>query len=106
VIIATIDGRLANDAALNYTDNGSPHVDFDVIANFYVPNENQPGSLSVRCTLWREAENLVQHLTKGRQVFVIGEMRFSIYEGQRKNYINADCNVYKVTLGALPRGER
>lgn len=104
MFVASFDGRLTSDAEMRYTPTGNAVINFTVMTDFYFPGENEPKSMPVRCSIWREAEKLVQNLTKGRQLFIIGDCRFSVYQGKGNIGINIDCNVHRVTLGALPKG--
>ena len=103
MFIASFSGRLTKDADYRVTDQGRFHCDFTVAVDMWFPGEQEPAVIYVRCTFWGEKDKLAPHLTRGRQVFVVGSCRLSLGQDKGKLYQNVDCNVQQVDLGALPQ---
>jgi len=104
VFIGSFDGRLARDAEQKNTPNGNRLFSFVVMTEFCFPGKEEPVALGIDCTIWGDRESLLPHMTKGRQVFVVGDCRFSVYNHQGGTGLNLECNVHRVTFGALPKG--
>ena len=82
----TIVGNLADDPELRYTPAGVALVKFPVASTPRVldrtTGEYRDGDpLFLTCTAWRElAEHVVESLTKGARVVVVGRLRLSRWE--------------------------
>lgn len=100
--IITIAGRLGRDAELRNT-NGS-----DPVCGFSVAVDGRQGREKVtnwyRVSLWgKRGEVLVQYLTKGAQVTVVGEFSLSEYEGKPQLNVRAS----EIALqGGKPEGDQ
>lgn len=74
----TFLGNLGTDPDHRFTQNGVPVTHFDLAVNRVWTDdagEKQEKTTWVRVTCWRKlAETCGEHLTKGRQVLVIGEL--------------------------------
>ncbi|NLE75458.1 MAG: single-stranded DNA-binding protein [Chloroflexi bacterium] len=75
----TIIGNLGSDPQMRYTPNGVPVTSFSVATNRKWTNpDGSAGEETVwwRVSAWRKlAETCNQYLSKGRQVFIEGEMK-------------------------------
>jgi single-strand DNA-binding protein len=71
-------GNLGSDPEMRYTPSGVPVVSFNLAVNKNWVNQEgqrQDKTIWFRVTAWRKlAENVSQYLSKGRQVFVVGEL--------------------------------
>lgn len=73
----TIVGRLGKDPEMRYLQDGTPVTDFSVAVDGW--NDK---TTWFRVTCWRKlAEVTYNHLKKGRQVLVVGEIDASAYAG-------------------------
>lgn len=96
----TIIGRVGRDPQMRYTPDGTPVTDFSVATTTTLSKEtraecpagwkesyngrNWELTIWWRVTCWRGlAETVNQYLTKGRQVFVEGEVSGTDENGQR-----------------------
>ena len=74
----TLIGNLGNDPEMRYTSSGVPVASFSLAVNKSWTSQDgtkQDKTTWFRVTTWRkQAEIVSQYLTKGRQVFVIGEI--------------------------------
>jgi len=74
----TLLGNLGTDAEMRFTQSGIPVTHFDLAVNRVWTDdagEKQEKTVWVRVTCWRKlAETCGEHLSKGRQVLVIGEL--------------------------------
>ena len=92
--VFSFTGNLGRDAETRHTQNGNAVCGFPVAAKAgYGDNEQ---TVWIDCSLWgkRAEGGLVQHLTKGQQVAVHGELSTREHEG--KTYLQ--CRVNDVTL--------
>lgn len=76
-------GNVGRNPELRYTQAGVPVCDFSVATNKVWNNqagERQEETTWFRVTCWRGlAETVNEYLRKGRQVFVVGEIKASAY---------------------------
>lgn len=74
-------GRLGKDAELRYTGSGTPVAGFSAAVDSGYGDNKQ--TLWLDCSLWgKRGESLAPHLTKGKQVFVQGELGQREYNGK------------------------
>ena len=101
-------GRVAGDAELKYTGGGVPNLKFSFCINksFQQNGEwvNKPHFFN--CIVWgKYAEAMQKHLTKGRQIGIIGELAHNPWtdsEGRKHNDVNIIVN--SISLLAKPQG--
>lgn len=80
-----IIGRLCADPSLRYTNSGIPVCTFTVAVDRGYKREGQskPDTDFFDCEAWRKlAEIMANTLSKGRIVYIAGEMYFQTYEAQ------------------------
>ena len=112
-----IVGNLGRDPEMRYTPDGTPVTDFSVATNRRWNNpDGTQGEETVwfRVTAWRKlAETCNQYLTKGRQVFVEGQLHPDKETGGPRVWTANDGKPrasYEVTAATVrflggPRGE-
>lgn len=81
----TIIGRLAKDARLVETQNGTKFISFSIAANSKVNNVEKTTWYDVR--QFNYNERMVPYFTKGSSLVVIGELDATIEENNGKNYL-------------------
>ena len=90
--VFTFEGNIGKDAAIRYTQQGTPVASFSVPAKKgYGQNEK---TTWVRCNLWgKRAESLAERLVKGTLVGVTGELFVSEWEkdGQKNFSVEVDA---------------
>lgn len=103
-INTTVLGRLAADADLNFTGEGTPYVKFRLLANLGPKDKERVESVS--CVIWgKRAETLAPHLTKGRALLVNGEPVTSSWEKDGQKHYRTELRVDTVTfVGNKPNG--
>ncbi len=75
VNIAIISGRLVADPVLRTND------ELTSLSNFTVAINKGEKSDFVDCIAWgKTAEFLCEHFTKGKQIYVVGEIRTNVWE--------------------------
>ena len=93
-------GRIGRDAATRYTQGGKAVTGWSLAVDKGWGDRKE--TVWLDCSLWGErGEKLAEHLTKGAQIGVTGELGAREHEG--KTYITLD--VREVTLvGGKPQG--
>jgi single-strand DNA-binding protein len=82
-------GNLGRDPELRYTPNGSPVANFSVAVN--KKRDDNEVTAWFRVTCWGSlAEACNQYLSKGRQVFVEGELQADPSTGGPRTYTRND----------------
>lgn len=83
----TLIGNIGNVTPLNHTQTGTPYLNFSVAVNRRWKDRDgntHEQTIWYRCTVWaRHAEVLTNMLTKGRQVFVKGQLYHDDYGNPR-----------------------
>lgn len=75
-------GRIGKDAELRYSQDGKPVCSFSVAVDDGYSDKKS--TIWVRCSLWGErAEKLAPHLTKGKPVYVEGNLSHDDNGGPR-----------------------
>lgn len=98
-IITTINGNLVADPELRFTAKGDAVANFTVAVNERIKQGNEwvdgePSYFDV--TVWRKlAEAVVEQVSKGTGVIVVGKLRIESFEGKdgtkrRKPVLTAD----------------
>ena len=78
---AILLGRLTKDPELRYTANGTAVATFDLAINGKKRQDGSSEADFLPVVAWRErAEFAAQHLSKGRQVLVEGQIKTRSYE--------------------------
>lgn len=105
-IAVTLIGNLAKDPELRFTPSGEAVANFTVAVSKRVRDaagtwtEGPPSY--VRCSIWRQqAEHLVESLTKGNRVIVVGEMRQRDYEdrsGEKRSVWECEAQEVSASL--------
>ena len=95
----TIAGRITRDAVARTTQQGEKVTGFSVaVDDGYGQNKR---AMFFDCSLWgKRGDSLAQHLTKGAQVTVSGDLSTREHEG--KTYLTV--RVADVTLQGKPQG--
>ena len=95
----TIAGRITRDAVTRNTQQGEKVTGFSVaVDDGYGQNKR---AIFFDCSLWgKRGDSLAQHLTKGSQVTVSGDLSTREHEG--KTYLTV--RVADVTLQGKPQG--
>ena len=88
-------GRLTRDPQLKYTSNGTPVADLSLAINRFWSGQDgkrNEETTFVDVTLWsRQAELAAEYLSKGREVFIEGRLKFDQWdtpEGQRRSKLS------------------
>jgi single-stranded DNA-binding protein len=81
----TIIGRLAKDARIVETQNGTKFISFAIAANSKINNVDKTTWYDVR--QFNYNEKMVPYYTKGSSLVVIGELDATIEENNCKNYL-------------------
>ncbi|HGM3774710.1 TPA: single-stranded DNA-binding protein [Clostridioides difficile] len=96
----TLVGRLVADAELKYLPNsGTPKTTFSIAVDrrFKDKNGNKKTDF-IQCEqLGKHVENLVQYLTKGKQIYVFGELNIDNYKDENGCW----KSITKVNVNAL-----
>lgn len=97
----TIAGRITRDAVTRSTQQGEKVTGFSVaVDDGYGQNKR---AMFFDCSLWgKRGDSLAQHLTKGSQVTVSGDLSTREHEG--KTYLT--IRVADVTLQGKPQGNQ
>lgn len=100
----TASGRLTRDAELRYTPKKQAVLNFTLALDIGY-GENKTTEY-LECALWGErGEKVGEYLTKGRQVFVIGDGFFRSWNKGSKSGVNYCCNVDSLEFGSLPKAQ-
>ena len=100
LVQTTVVGRLTRDAELRQA-GGTQVCGFRVAATPY-----KSEALFFDCSIWgRRGEALVQYLTKGQQVVVVGDLTKREYEHNGERRVSLEINSTGVALVGA-RGER
>lgn len=103
----TISGRLTADPEIRYTPSGAAVANLTVASNArkFDKRTNEwvdQDPLFLRCSVWREqAENVVESLTKGDAVVVIGDLvqrSYETNEGQKRTVVELQAEEVAVSL--------
>ena len=96
-IQTTVLGRLAADADLAFTGEGTPYAKFRVLANVGPKDHERVESTS--CVIWgKRAEALAKHLTKGKAILVTGEPVTSSWEKDGQKHYRTEVKVDSLTF--------
>ena len=96
-IQTTVLGRLAADADLAFTGEGTPYAKFRVLANVGPKDHERVESTS--CVIWgKRAEALAKHLTKGKAILVTGEPVTSSWEKDGVKHYRTEVKVDSLTF--------
>ena len=96
-IQTTVLGRLAADADLAFTGEGTPYAKFRVLANVGPKDHERVESTS--CVIWgKRAEALAKHLTKGKAILVTGEPVTSSWEKDGAKHYRTEVKVDSLTF--------
>lgn len=96
-IQTTVLGRLAADADLAFTGEGTPYAKFRVLANVGPKDHERVESTS--CVIWgKRAEALAKHLTKGKALLVTGEPVTSSWEKDGQKHYKTELRVDSLTF--------
>ena len=88
----TVHGRLGGDAELHYLDNGTARLAFRLASNSF--RDQDKTATWYACTLWgTRAEKLNEHLTRGTELVVSGELTFRTYEHKGESRYSLDVDV-------------
>jgi len=105
----TLVGNLGNDPELRYTPSGVPVASFNLAVNKSVKKDDgsyADKTIWFRVTAWRkQAENVGQYLTKGKQVLVVGEVEESRAFTDRAGNNRASLEVTANTVRFLGGGK-
>lgn len=81
MIFATVTGRIGKDAVTRHTQKGDSVTGFNIASDFGYGDSKT--TIWVSASLWgKRGESLAQHLVKGAQVTVVGELSTEEYEGK------------------------
>ena len=81
MIYATVTGRIGKDAVTRQTQKGDSVTGFNIASDFGFGDNKS--TIWVNTSLWGvRGEKLAQHLVKGSQVTVVGELSTEEYEGK------------------------
>jgi single-strand DNA-binding protein len=100
-------GRLTGDAELKYLGNGTAKTAFSFCINksYMKGGEWQNKANFFRCIIWgKYGESMHKHLTKGRQIGIVGELDQNTWtdnSGVKHNEINIIVN--SISLMARPK---
>ncbi len=112
ICFVTLTGRLTRDAELRYAQNGNPIVRFSIAVNR--GKRNADGSWGEETTFFecsyfgKIAESVNSYLTKGRTVCVMGDFRYSRWDGndgQTRYRLEVIVNQLTLTGGQSRSGE-
>jgi single-strand DNA-binding protein len=93
----TVLGRLAADADLAYTGEGTPYLKFRLLSNLGPKDHERVESTS--CVMWgKRAESLAKHLTKGKAILVTGEPVTSSWEKDGAKHYRTEVKVDSLTF--------
>jgi single-strand DNA-binding protein len=103
-------GRLTRDAELKFTNNGQPVCNFSLVTDDKIKNAATGEYDSVPsfwdCQLWgKQAESLVQYLTKGKLIGLDGGLRIEQWEQDGQKRMKAKINVSNIILLATEKRE-
>lgn len=105
----TLSGRLTKDSELKYTQAGGAIVRFSLAVGR--AKRNADGSWGedtsfIDCTYFgKSAEAVSSYLTKGRQIFVNGELRQNRWESEGQTRSRVEVMVNNLVLASTPRSE-
>ena len=97
----TLSGHLGKNAEIKTTQSGESLLTFSLAVNEYTKNkatgERETYTNWFDCTMFGSAaENVVQYLTKGKQICLDGKLHFSSWEdaqtGQKRSKVNVRVN--------------
>jgi single-strand DNA-binding protein len=91
-------GRLGADAETRKTQGGTSVLSFRAANDVGVGDKKTTQWITCLIFGKRAEGRLVEFLTKGAQVFVTGELRAALSEGQNKTYMNLDLFVDRLDL--------
>lgn len=96
----TLIGNLGRDAELKYTPQGIAVCSFSVAVSEKAKGDQPEVTTWYRCQLWRErGEKLQEFLTKGKQVYVEGNLKLDTYTDKEGNTrVSPDVNVDRIEL--------
>lgn len=105
-------GRLTRDPELRYVPSGQPVASFTLAVDRpFVNQQGERGTDFIDIVAWRRlAEQVTQHLSKGRLVAVEGRLQIRSYEtqdGQKRKVaeVVADAVRFLDRKGPVPAGE-
>lgn len=103
-----LSGRFTRDAELKYLNNGTPLVSFTLAFNRSKKVGEEWGDEGnfIDATLFGMlGPNICQYMTKGKQVFVHGEIQQQRWETDGQSRSKIALIVRDIVLGQAPRGE-
>jgi len=108
----TLIGNIGSDVEMRFLPNGTPVSSFSLAVNKSWNDQEgnrQQKTTWFRVTAWRKlAEITAEHLTKGRQVLVVGEMQDAHAWTDKEGNARASLEVTAQTirfLGSRPESE-
>ena len=109
--VVVLVGRLTRDAELRYINTGTAVTKVSLAVNRRKKSGDQwtEEANFFDVTIWgKQAETLAQYLTKGKQIGVQGELRFSKWEqdGQPRSKVEVVANSVQLLGGGSSGGSR
>jgi len=99
-------GRLTRDAELKYTSGGMAVAKFSIAVNRSVKKGDayEETASFFDCILWGKfAEAMNQHLTKGKQVMISGELNQTRWEQDGQARSRVEITIDRLMLGGSPQ---
>lgn len=98
-------GRLVRDPELRYTSNGTPVCNFRIaVDRNYTNRDGERDTDFIDIVTWRKlAENVAQHLGKGRLVGIDGRLQIRRSEKDNRTYINPEVVAENVQFLDWPK---
>jgi single-strand DNA-binding protein len=100
-------GRLTGNAELKYTSNGVACLRFSICINksYMKGGEWVNKANFFNCVVWgKYAEAMQKHLTKGRQIGVIGELDYNTWtDGKGSKHHDVTIVINSISLMAQPK---
>lgn len=92
-----IKGRLTADPELSNTSTGIEYCKFTVAVDRYAGKDKERETDFIPCKAWRRTAVFVnQYFTKGREILVLGSIRFDKYEKDGEKRTIASVSVENV----------
>ena len=100
-------GKLGDNCKVEYVgQNQTPVVKFSVAVTIKKPNQEKQ-TLWLSCAWWGKVaqSNYIDYLTKGREIFVSGEITSNNVGNNGKAYLNVNVNNASLTSGTKQQGQ-